>query len=622
MAQESDHRSDVDQEETNEDNNSSMVDYTEQFTPTGPFRTRDELISWVQKVGRNSGFIIVVKKSDVGGNGRRGRVYLACERHGSYRVRCKMPETDVKGDKKRKRRSNTGTKKCDCPFLLNAKNPRDGVWTLTVVCGTHNHGSAKYLEGHSYAGRLDNDEVNVMLQMMKSNAKPKDILVTLKDRNPTNASTLRTIYNARQKQRLIESGGRSHMQQLLHLLNEANYIECHRCYDDTSIVRDIFWAHPGSLQLLKCFPRVLFMDCSYKTNRYKYPVLQVVGVTSTDMTFSVAFGYMTDEKEENFMWVLQKLKNLVDGWPLPEVIVTDKDLALMSAIKRVFPEAINLFSMSHVDKNVMANIKEKFTKSSEFQEFVQKWNELVYASNEFEYYRQIDLLETEYGTVQGLIPHLRSAWLNQYKEKFVTAWTNDVLHFGNTNTNNAENAHEKLKKFLCTSQGNFVTLWTTIDSMIELQHLEIKASFERSLTVVVDKYQDPIFTQLRGLISKVALDKIWEELQRVPSVGVDRDSCGCVLRRTHGLPCAHELALYQHDQLPIPFGDINSHWQKLNMTPKKCDLQRDFNFKEVTQKVVEKYENSDEVGRATIVQKLIEIAAFSTTSTVVPLEKD
>ncbi|WP_409226421.1 hypothetical protein [Klebsiella pneumoniae] len=31
----------------------------------------------------------------------------------------------------------------------------------------------------------------------------------------------------------------------------------------------IFWAHPESIKLVKCFPHVLLMDCTYKTNKYK-----------------------------------------------------------------------------------------------------------------------------------------------------------------------------------------------------------------------------------------------------------------------------------------------------------------------------------------------------------------
>lgn len=48
----------------------------------------------------------------------------------------------------------------------------------------------------------------------------------------------------------------------------------------------------------------------------------------------------------------------------------------------------------------------------------------------------------------------------------------------------AESAHAKLKRCLGSSQGDFDSSWDIINSLIDLQHTEIKASFEQSLNVV------------------------------------------------------------------------------------------------------------------------------------------
>lgn len=62
------------------------------------------------------------------------------------------------------------------------------------------------------------------------------------------------------------------MQLLLGQLAEHGYSECHRQIDDTETVTDLFWTHPVSLELLRVFPHVLIMDCTYKTNRYRMPL--------------------------------------------------------------------------------------------------------------------------------------------------------------------------------------------------------------------------------------------------------------------------------------------------------------------------------------------------------------
>ena len=45
-----------------------------------------------------------------------------------------------------------------------------------------------------------------------------------------------------------------------------------------------------SKKFLECFPEVLIIDCTYKTNRYKLPLLYIVGQINTNSTFYAGFG--------------------------------------------------------------------------------------------------------------------------------------------------------------------------------------------------------------------------------------------------------------------------------------------------------------------------------------------
>ncbi len=123
----------------------------------------------------------------------------------------------------------SGSKKCGCPFELKSKKlPTKDDWILLVVCGMHNHSATVHLKGHSYAGRLSQEDTSLLVDTSKSRVKPRDILATLKQRDPLNATTMKTIYNARQRHRTAEKGGRSQMQLLLGQLAEHGYSECHR----------------------------------------------------------------------------------------------------------------------------------------------------------------------------------------------------------------------------------------------------------------------------------------------------------------------------------------------------------------------------------------------------------
>ncbi|XP_028085433.1 putative protein FAR1-RELATED SEQUENCE 10 [Camellia sinensis] len=312
-----------------------MVDCTNHFTAKHVFDNKDELLTWVRNIERINGFVIIIRTSDYGGGYKRPRIYLACEWNGKYRLRKKLKD----GSKDLLRRA----------FKLK----RNDESTLNVVCGLHNHSTAEHLQGHSYAGRLSANEKLLLVDMSKSLVRPKEILITLKQRDALNMSTMKTVYNVRHQCRVLQKAGRSQMQQLLDELAKHKYVKRHPCEEGSMIVTDLFWAHPVSLDLLRTFPRVLIMDCTYKTNRYQLLFLEIMRVTSTHMTFSVAITYLQIERVDNYVWALQTLLDLMDNSVLPEVIVTDRELALMNAIGNTFLNAWHLLCYWHINKNCL-----------------------------------------------------------------------------------------------------------------------------------------------------------------------------------------------------------------------------------------------------------------------------
>jgi len=115
-------------------------------------------------------------------------------------------------------------------------------------------------------------------------------------------------------------------------------------------VQDIFWTHADSVKLLNSFNIVLMMDSGYKTNKYKMPLLEVVGFTSTGLTSSIALVLLTSKWENNFVWALERLKGLfLKGYAYPRVEVSDRDIAPMNGINVMFPKACNICRF-HIDK--------------------------------------------------------------------------------------------------------------------------------------------------------------------------------------------------------------------------------------------------------------------------------
>ncbi|XP_040868472.1 uncharacterized protein [Glycine max] len=121
--------------------NEAHVDCSDAFNASQVFATREDVLKWARTVAHENGFVAVIMRSDTytGSRGRTSFVLIGCERsvHGG-----------------------------------------EG-WAVKLICGIHNHELAKTLVGHPYAGRLTDDEKNIIANMMKSNVKPRNIPLTM-----------------------------------------------------------------------------------------------------------------------------------------------------------------------------------------------------------------------------------------------------------------------------------------------------------------------------------------------------------------------------------------------------------------------------------------------------------
>ena len=123
------------------------------------------------------------------------------------------------------------------------------------------------------------------------------------------------------------------------------------------------------------------MDCTYKTNKYKIPLLVIIGSTSLNSNFYIAFAFIEKEEEEDFMWVFEQLKLLYRTLGLKDlgIIMTDRDLTLMNAIAAQYPSVFHLLYIWHINKNVLKNCKPAFATEEDWEEFLGAWYRVVYA---------------------------------------------------------------------------------------------------------------------------------------------------------------------------------------------------------------------------------------------------
>jgi len=162
------------------------------------------------------------------------------------------------------------------------------------------------LKGHKTTGRLNPNERVHLYEMAESKVPSRQMLTNLRKRNKKTSTTIKHVYTATHRYRQSIRGSRNDMQHLLKSLVENEYVYNCRKYHDSNDVSDIFWAHPNGIKLFNTFSTVLVLDSTYKTNKYRIPLLEFVGNTSTQLTFSIRFAYMISEKENNVTWALER----------------------------------------------------------------------------------------------------------------------------------------------------------------------------------------------------------------------------------------------------------------------------------------------------------------------------
>src|SRR5690242_82069 len=115
------------------------------------------------------------------------------------------------------------------------------------------------------------------------------------------------------------------------------------------------------------------------------PCMHVVGMTAFNTTFSACFVFMNSETELDYNWALTRVKRMYSPGSLPEVIITDRELALMRAIEEVFAESRNLLCIWHIEKNILSNCRKHFANDSQWTSFLTAWSDVVKSKSQLQF---------------------------------------------------------------------------------------------------------------------------------------------------------------------------------------------------------------------------------------------
>jgi len=107
------------------------------------------------------------------------------------------------------------------------------------------------------------------------------------------------------------------------------------------------------------------------------------------------------------------------------------------------------------------------------------------------------------------------------------------------------------------------------------------------------------------MIARYALNQIATEFECVHYAGKNPSSCGCVMRTTHGLPCACELSKYVLGSILLD--SIHMFWRRLSFSDQGLS-EPQVTIKEEMETISKRFEELDVCGKVTLKSKFREIA--------------
>nr|XP_043621863.1 protein FAR1-RELATED SEQUENCE 5-like [Erigeron canadensis] len=518
---------------------SAMVQDEIDFLASSKFESFDELVQSVRTFYYKKGYGISIRNST-----KDKHVTLQCDRSGCSR------DIQTNGDNKKKK-SRT-SRLTDCPFRIIGKKGSHGPWVFKIKDLRHNHEPSTDMSKHPLFCRLPPDSVQSVKDMTLAGIPPREILSTLRQQTPNLPAVSRTIYNLKAKIRKDNLRNKSMVSSLFEELEKSGF-----SYDilrnSKGHITNLFIAHPLSVKLAKVFPNIFVMDCTYKTNKYDMTFLDIIGVSCFNTSFYSGFAFLEKEDEESYIWVLSAFRKILGQEIYPFLIMSNMDVALMKAIKHAFSTVTNLLCVWHIEQDVMANCKKYFVQDEEFDMFISSWNNVVCSTTESSFEKNWGEFELLYK--DDAFEYIRNIWL-PWKEKFVSAWTEKHLHFGNRSSSRAKDAHAKLIMYLEGPTGDFQGVRENICLAIEHEFSMIKWKLASNEMQIPHEINIPLFGELKSYVSEFALKEIYKQYQKTEG---STTPCTGHFMATMGLPCAHKIKHSHGSTLPLEL--IHPHWR-------------------------------------------------------------
>lgn len=241
-----------------------------------------------------------------------------------------------------------------CPWRITANSVgTTKILKVNIFIDVHNH--CADVECSSQPSMRGRRGARVIEQVIRATPQylPRQICKDFRSRYGVSLSYKQAwTYKEMAKERIYGLPENSYMLlpwlcQRLVDINPKTIAECTR---QNGHFWQLFIAHSFSIQgfLMGCRP-VIAIDSTHLSEPYRGSLFSATAYDADDGMFPIAFGVVSSENYEDWLWFLQKLKGILQDKEV--VIISDRHQAILHSVSQLFGVENHAYCYRHVKEN-------------------------------------------------------------------------------------------------------------------------------------------------------------------------------------------------------------------------------------------------------------------------------
>jgi len=482
------------------------------------FISWDSAIDYVQKWCNTQGFQTHLNRSERNAKGEYRKLAIICRHAGKP----KKPLTELQTNKEKSKNKINRSVQMDCKAHVNLSRPEkdnDNQYVfVTTISNDHCH-------------ELNCQLVNYENKVIMSEEMLKDIEFLTKHVHLS--TTQQRIYleekYPKQKIRsdILRNEIQKHHPSAKDLSNDASKLyeyliklkendirwQIFVDFDETKVLRRLFWMSPNQIELWTQYHDVIINDITYKTNRYNMALSLFVAIDNHNCSRLICQALVDDETTESHIWILEctllatggkRQNENINGGLIPLVFMTDSDPAVDAACIRVYKGCYAMHCVYHINQNLHKNLSGPLGENySQFlSEFYNARNSL--SQERFEHLF-LELIE-KYKQISNYLNKLYNS-----KTYWAFCYTSTIFTAATQTTSRVEGLNAVLKKELINSNTSLIHLNKTINRRHQEEERQKEYSFWKSVIPCIINLQTAnfLFPAVEAIIKNYLTDSLY-----------------------------------------------------------------------------------------------------------------